>query len=114
MSQLCLFSQSEELHALAAPLVGDFVIRNPVTTPPWSALLRENSAGSVGFDAPLFIAQGMKDTLVHPGDTEAFVAHERSLGVEVTFEAIPIADHGTVAYLSLPALAEFLNATVGP
>lgn len=112
MAHLCLLSQNAELHALAAPLVGDFVIRNPVTTPPWSRLLRENSAGSVAFDAPLFVAQGLEDTLVHPADTETFVARERALGIDVTFEPIPVADHGTVAYLAIPALAEFLDRVV--
>lgn len=114
MSQLCLLTQNAQLHALAGPLVGDFVTRDPVSTPPWSRLLQENSAGAAPFAAPLFVAQGLDDTLVRPADTEAFVAHERAQGMDVTLETVPFADHGTIAYSSLPALAEFLDGVVGP
>ena len=51
----------------------------------------------------------MQDQLVVPSDTAAFVAHEKRLGVQVTFETIEIADHGTVAYLALPALNRWLD-----
>ncbi|GAA3202713.1 alpha/beta fold hydrolase [Microbacterium terregens] len=109
MNRLCLLSNIPELHEIGQPLIGDFTTSDPTTTAPWSALLAENSAGSTGFDAPLFIAQGLDDELVVPDDTADFVQHEASLGVRVTYETIPFATHGTVAYLALPGLMQWLD-----
>lgn len=109
MNELCLLSHLEELHAIGGPLVGDFTRSDPTTTAPWASLLAQNSAGSAKFDAPLFLAQGLEDELVIPHDTEAFAAHEASLGIDVTYETIPFADHGTVAYLALPGLLQWLD-----
>lgn len=108
----CLLTEMSQLHALGAPLVGDFTSADPTTTEPWAGLLRENSAGATAFAAPLFVAQGLDDTLVIPADTADFVAHERELGIDVSFVEIPFADHGTIAYLAVPALLVWL-ADVG-
>jgi pimeloyl-ACP methyl ester carboxylesterase len=112
MNALCLLTSIPQLHAIGQPLVGNFFRADPTATEPWKTLLAENSAGSVAFDAPLFIAQGLKDELVIPADTADFAAHETSLGMDVTFEPIPIATHGTVAYLAIPGLMEWLDRTV--
>ena len=88
---------------------GDFTTRDPTRTEPWATLLAENSAGATAFDAPLFLAQGLDDELVVPSDTTEFAAHESSLGIDVTYHEIPFADHGTVAYLALPALLRWLD-----
>lgn len=109
MNELCLLTQMSELHQIAEPVVGNFFSENPTKVEPWATLLRENSAGSTAFDAPLFIAQGLKDTLVDPEDTKAFSEHEGQLGIDVTYHPIDIADHGTVAYLALPALGNWLD-----
>jgi pimeloyl-ACP methyl ester carboxylesterase len=109
MNELCLLSHLTELHRIGTPLVGNFTTRDPTTAEPWSTLLEENSAGSVGFDAPLFVAQGLADELVVPDDTEQFARHETSLGMAVTYHEIPFADHGTVAYLALPAMLRWLD-----
>ena len=110
MNELCLLTHIEELHAIGEPLVGDFTTVDPTTTEPWATLLQENSAGSVGFDAPLFIAQGLEDELVVPQDTTDFAEHEASLGIRVTYQEIPFATHGTVAYLALPGMLQWLAA----
>ncbi len=109
MNRLCLLTNLSELHTIAKPVVGDFFAVDPTQREPWTTLLRENSAGGSPIHAPLFVAQGMADQLVVPRDTEAFVQHEKRLGVEVTFETIEIADHATVAYLALPALSRWLD-----
>ncbi|MFC0198528.1 lipase family protein [Microbacterium arthrosphaerae] len=109
MNELCLLSNISALHRIGAPLVGDFTTRDPTTTEPWATLFAENSAGATGFDAPLFLAQGLDDELVVPSDTTEFAAHESSLGIDVTYHEIPFADHGTVAYLALPALLRWLD-----
>lgn len=115
MTELCLLTHIPELHAIGEPLVGgDFTVADPTTTEPWATLLAENSAGSRAFDAPLFIAQGLKDELVVPEDTRDFAAHEASLGMDVTFEEIPFASHGTVAYFAIPGLVQWLNRIGAP
>lgn len=110
MNTLCLLTHLKELHAIAGPVVGDFVTEDPGEIEPWATLLRENSAGAVSFSQPLFVAQGTSDELVLPADTEEFVAHERSLGMEVSYHPIAHADHATVAYLALPALDRWLDS----
>ena len=71
--------------------------------------LQEDYPTMVAFDAPLFLAQGRDDELVVPGDTEQFARHQAALGISVTFHEIPFADHGTVAYLALPAMLRWLD-----
>ncbi|ODT41897.1 MAG: lipase [Microbacterium sp. SCN 70-200] len=110
MNELCLLASMDKLHEIAQPVVGKFVTADPGTVQPWATLLAENSAGGASFDAPLFVAQGLDDTLVLPAATEAFAAHERSLGIDVSFHGIRGADHGTIAYFALPALMSWLDA----
>ena len=113
MNELCLLTHVKELHAIGQPLVGNFVLSDPTKTPPWDDLLERNSAGSAAFDAPLYIAQGLKDTLIHPDDTREFAAHEASLGIDVTFAEVPDATHATIAYLTLPGLMAWLDGHIG-
>lgn len=113
MNELCLLSHISELHDIGRPLVGDFTVDDPTATEPWATLFVENSAGSVAFGAPLFLAQGLDDQLVVPNDTEEFAAHEAALGIAVTYHEIPFATHGTVAYLALPAMLRWLDRHVG-
>ncbi|WP_203581721.1 alpha/beta fold hydrolase [Microbacterium hibisci] len=109
MNELCLLSHISELHEIGRPLVGDFTTSDPTTTEPWATLFAENSAGATAFDAPLFLAQGLDDELVVPHDTAEFAQHEAELGIDVTYHEIPFADHGTVAYLALPAMLRWLD-----
>lgn len=110
MNRLCLLADLDRLHEIAEPVVGRFTSADPTTTEPWATLLAENSAGAAPFDAPLFIAQGLSDTLVLPSATRDFAAHESSLGIEVTLHEIGGAVHGTIAYLALPALLSWLDS----
>ena len=112
MNEICLLQDIAGLHRIGRPLVGDFTTSDPTTTEPWEQLLTDNSAGSVAFDAPLFIAQGGDDQLVVPADTEDFATHEASLGMDVTFHPVSFADHGTIAYLALPGLLRWLDRVV--
>lgn len=109
MNELCLLSNIAELHRIGQPVVGDFTVSDPTTTEPWASLLRENSAGQVPFDAPLFIAQGLEDELVVPEDTADFAEREASQGIDVTYHEIPFANHGSVAYFAIPALLQWLD-----
>lgn len=110
MNALCLLTNIDRLHEIGQPVVGHFVTADPATVEPWQDILAENSAGAVPFAAPLFVAQGLDDELVLPSATEQFVARERAQGIDVSFHEIRDADHGTVAYLALPALLAWLDA----
>ena len=109
MAGLCLFGQHEELHAIATPLVGGYLRGDPSTIEPWATLLEQNTPGAVGLTVPLFVAQGERDTLIHPDITTQFVEHERSLGTDVTYVSIPDTGHGLVALLAMPKLMEWLR-----
>lgn len=109
MNELCLLTHIDQLHTIAGPVVGTFVSQDPTKVEPWSTLLRENSAGNVAFDAPLFIAQGLEDQLVVPADTQRLVDQTERLGMDVTYHEVEIADHGTIAYLAVPALDTWLD-----
>ena len=110
MNELCLLTHLDELHAMGEPLVGGFTAVDPTTAEPWATLLADNSAGSLAFDAPLFVAQGGLDQLILPADTASFVDHERSLGIDATLHPVDIATHSTIAYLALPALERWLDS----
>lgn len=110
MNRICLLSHIAKLHEIGRPLVGNFTTSDPTKTEPWATLLQENSVGAVAFDAPLFLAQGLKDELVVPSDTTELAQHEADIGMDVTYHEIAFADHGTVAYLALPAMLRWLDA----
>lgn len=109
MNDLCLLTHIDQLLDIAGPLVGTFVTSDPATTEPWATLLAENSAGGTTFDAPLLVLQGLDDQLVKPADTEKYVASAEAMGMDVTYRTVSIATHGTIAYLGLIDLVEFLD-----
>jgi pimeloyl-ACP methyl ester carboxylesterase len=109
MNRLCLLSHLTELHRIGEPLVGKFFAVDPTTTEPWATLLTQNSAGSRAIAAPVFVAQGAKDELVLPADTDAFVQTARRTGDDVHLELVPHATHATIAYLALPGLVRWLD-----
>lgn len=102
MSALCLLSQNKEIHAIADPLVGGYVTSDPGSTEPWKTLLTENSAGGESIGIPIFVGQGLADTLVVPSATERYVARICAAGERVRFEKYPGVSHGLAAFASLP------------
>jgi hypothetical protein len=109
MNRLCLLPNLTQLHTIGTPLIGHFFLGNPSTTQPWAQLLKQNSAGATAIAAPVFIAQGTSDKLVPSASTANFVKHERKLGMNVTYNPVPLANHGTIAYLTLPVLNAWLD-----
>ena len=73
MAALCLLSQNKEIHAIADPR-GRVRHERPRTTEPWKTLLTENSAGGESIGVPIFVGQGLADTLVVPATTESYVS----------------------------------------
>lgn len=106
---ICLLTHTKEIHAIATPVVGGFLIADPAKTAPWSALLEQNTPGSAPLTVPLLVVQGEADTLVRPGITESFVAHEREIGTRVTYIPFPHIDHGLIAIVAMPDVMKWLR-----
>ena len=72
----CINSIGQAVDALLAASALNPVFRseNPNSTPPWPALLTENSPGAVAPGAPLLIVQGSADDTVEPHFTRSFAA----------------------------------------
>lgn len=109
MADLCLLTQNEQIHAIADPLVGEYVTSDPATTEPWQTMLRENSAGAAPITVPVFVGQGEADQLVIPSATAKYVALLCSQGADVAFHRFPGVDHGLAAYASVPELLLWLG-----
>lgn len=109
INRLCLLNHVSQLHDIARPVVGHFARVDPTKVEPWATLLHENSAGATGFEAPLFVAQGLQDQLVVPDDTTRFVKNIQRHGVNVDFHTVSVADHATIAYLAIPSLVLWLD-----
>ncbi|GGF35319.1 alpha/beta fold hydrolase [Subtercola lobariae] len=101
MYDLCLLSQNKQLHAIATPLIGNYLAADPTTTAPWASLLAANTPGETGLTVPLYVAQGDIDTLVRPQDTVEFAQHECTLGTQVTYVSVAKTGHGLVAFRAL-------------
>jgi pimeloyl-ACP methyl ester carboxylesterase len=80
---------------IAALTLGDLTA-DPTTTPPWSRLMDENAAPT-RLEVPVFLAQGLKDTVVHPQITEQVVGTMCADGVTVDFRTFPDASHETIS-----------------
>ncbi len=114
MAELCLFGQHKELHEIATPLVGHFLVANPADVPPWSDLLNGNTPGATRIDVPILVAQGDADQLVHPPTTEQFVDHLCSTGETVNFRTFEHIGHALIAYAAIPdVLRTFRDALEG-
>ncbi|CAN5628286.1 lipase family protein [soil metagenome] len=102
MEGLCLLKQNKELHAIADPLIGNFVTSDPATTEPWATVLKENSAGGSSIGVPIFIAQGLADELVIPTATEGYVERLCAAGEHVEFEKYDGITHALIADVAVP------------
>lgn len=72
--------------------------KNPADTPPWPALLTKNTPGYVKTKAPIFVFQGLADTLVPPFTTDAWNARACALGDTIDYKKYPGAEHGPVLF----------------
>ncbi len=112
MADKCLFTQTKALHAIATPLVGKFLAADPVTTPPWSTILAENTPGGSPIEVPVLLAQGTADTLVKPTITESFFHGLCASGEHAQLVLIDKATHGTVANDAAPTVKGWFDTLV--
>ena len=109
IEKLCLLTQNADVQKIADPLVGNFVTSDPSTTEPWQTMLQENSAGGSPIEVPIFVGQGLADTLVIPQATIDFVGSLCDAGEHVDFHTFEGIDHGLVAYVSVPDLIAWIG-----
>ena len=110
MSTMCLFGQQRALHALARPLVGNFLTEDLGTSAPWDELLAENTPGSEPIGVPVLVAQGLADQLVVPHTTDEFVERICDAGEHVEYRTYERIDHGLVAVRALPLVRPWFRA----
>jgi acetyl esterase/lipase len=96
--------------ALANINRGKFLAVDPVTTKPWSTIVAENTPGQLPAGAPVFLAQGSRDTVVDPPVTTKFAIELCNQGVAVTFHEVPDASHTVIARVSGAAAVEWMAA----
>jgi alpha-beta hydrolase superfamily lysophospholipase len=106
---ICLLTHTKQIHAIASPVVGNFLVADPATTAPWSDLLKQNTPGSVPLTVPLLVVQGESDTLVRPAITESFVAHEQAIGTQVTYMPFRHINHGLIAIVAMPDVLKWIE-----
>jgi pimeloyl-ACP methyl ester carboxylesterase len=110
IAAMCLLADTAAVHAIADPLVGGFVTSDPATTEPWKTILTENSAGGSPLGVPVYIGQGLDDTLVIPTATADYVKGLCAAGERVQFDEFPGITHGLVALTAVPPVLAFFAA----
>jgi hypothetical protein len=101
-------SREYELAQLEAQLLPKFLKIDPATTAPWDRLLKLNSAGSHPPGAPLFVAQGLRDDIVVPSVTLAYVNGVCRRRDPVRYLQLPNADHDGSAVQGAAPAAEWI------
>ncbi len=109
IEKLCLLTQNADVQKIADPLVGNFVTSDPSTTEPWKTMLEENSAGGTPIGVPIFVAQGLADTLVIPSATVDYVTELCAAGEHVDFRTFEGVDHGFIADVAIPDLLVWIG-----
>ena len=80
------------------PLSRDFLTISDISAAePWNELLKQNTPGVVPSAVPVFIAQGLGDTIVRPAVTLSYVRRLCRNGNSVEFVTLPKVGHGFIA-----------------
>jgi len=108
----CINTLGEGIGAIraAGTLDKGFWDHPPQSTPPWPALLDENSPGHAPPGGPLLVLQGSKDPTVEPHWTISFVAKACAAHDTVQFRMFPGVHHLLIAYKSLPVVEPWIAA----
>jgi alpha-beta hydrolase superfamily lysophospholipase len=95
----CIGTLGQAIDAIraASALNPMFRSHDPKSTPPWPALLTENSPGHATPGAPLLIVQGSADTTVEPNFARSFAAAACAKHEVIAYEELRGVGHLTVA-----------------
>jgi pimeloyl-ACP methyl ester carboxylesterase len=87
-----------------------FLSTDPVTQPGWAPHFTTNSLGATTLTVPALVAQGLKDTIVRPDTTTAYVGRQCQAGASITYDTYVDDDHFSVRTTSAPTVVEWLEA----
>jgi pimeloyl-ACP methyl ester carboxylesterase len=106
----CVESREEAYRVLfdARPLKYEFLVSNPVTAEPWSGLLVRNQPGHARGSAPIFIAQGVADSIVRPAVTAEWVADACRRGERVRWLEMAETGHLGAGRKAAPAVVDWI------
>lgn len=76
---------------------------------PWRGLIAQNSLTTIPSRIPIFIAQGLKDTIIEADVTREFVRSICRSGAHVSYVEYPLADHGQTARRSAQAAVAWMR-----
>jgi pimeloyl-ACP methyl ester carboxylesterase len=102
-----LMGDLEDLEA-ERPLGHKFLKLDPARDPPWAKVAADNVPGGERIGAPVFVAQGLSDTVVDPPVTEQFVRILCAKGTPVRFVRFPGADHMAIPTRSAADAVEWI------
>ena len=110
MAARCLSERGVLVSLATALLLDQPVWRREPTEGPFAARLAENTpTGPI--PAPLFIGQGLDDTLISPSSQDAFVAQRCSSGQSVDYRTYPGRDHVALMHADSPAIPDLIEWT---
>ena len=94
---------------MSAPLAQTFLsVKNPATVEPYRTLLERNAAGVLPTGIPVFLSQGLKDELVRPDVTHAYMRRLCTAGSIVKMLDMPNVSHGFAGYDSADAAVDWI------
>lgn len=107
----CVDTLGGDLDVLDAesPLDRTFLIADPVSTPPWDKLMRENSLSAINIGVPMFVSQGLDDSIVRPTTTRSFIEALCARGESVTSMLVPNTGHDEIAHKSANAAIGWID-----
>ena len=112
LAQECIESISDiiERSETERPLQRQFLsVGNLGAIEPYRSLLARNTPGALPRDIPLFIAQGMADTLVLPEVTQDYARRTCRAGVRLKLLLMANIGHGTAALTSAPVAVSWID-----
>lgn len=86
-----------------------FLKANPTKTEPWRSIMLKNTPGQAPAGAPVFLAQGLADTIVHPAITKQFGEALCKQGAKVMFVTLPGVTHTFAAKESVATALKWMD-----
>jgi pimeloyl-ACP methyl ester carboxylesterase len=85
------------------PLSKDFLtITDLGAAEPWNRILKQNVPGTLPREVPVFVAQGLADSIVRPDVTVSYIRQLCTTGSRVDFVTLPKVGHGFIARDTAP------------
>ncbi len=109
LGAFCITGENAQLASEFAPyFAAPFFARDPTATVTWRARIDQNTPSAP--NVPVFISQGLADTVVLPSTTSLLENRWCAAGTRITVDWVPGATHFTVPSLTAPAAVNWLAA----